>query len=73
MKDTEKGIMEGPEKLFSSDHLKEGTRTFEVRRPKLEELCPRGINQERAEEVGSPESVHQCPSHCGGQVGDRPW
>ena len=53
-------------------HLKEGTRSFEVRRPKFEEECSEVSIREgpeeltlRAEEVGSQNSVHQCRSHCG--------
>ena len=41
--------------------LKRGTRTFEVRRPKFEDAESR--------RSWLPESVHQCRSHCGGQVG----
>ena len=44
-----KGIMEGLRNLIKVDnhsvldvgHLREGTRSFEVRRPKSEERCPR--------------------------------
>ena len=57
-------------------HLKEGTRSFVVRRPKFEEECPEVSIREspdeltlRTEEVGPPKSVHQCRSHCGRQVG----
>ena len=46
------------------DHLKEGTRLFEVRRPKFEEGCPEVSIRE-----GPEESVYQCRSHCGGQLG----
>ena len=57
-------------------HLKEGTRSFMEGRPKFEEGCPEvsiGEGPEeltlRTEEVGYKKSVHQCRSHCGGQVG----
>ena len=57
------------------DHLKEGTRSFEVRRPTFEEEGPvvsirEGAEEltRRAEEVGSKKNVHQGRSHCGGQV-----
>ena len=78
-----KGIVEGLRNFIEVDnhcalevgHVKEGTRTFEVRRPKFEE-GPRGINQGRFRAIdaesrrsGLPESTHQCWSHCGGQVG----
>ena len=34
------------------DHLKDGTRTFEVRMQKFEEGCPKVSIRERAEDVG---------------------
>ena len=56
-------------------HLNEGIRSFEVRRPKLEEGCLEVSIREgaeeltlRAEEVGSQKACIKCWSHCEGQV-----
>ena len=65
-----KGIMEGLRNFIKVDdhcalevgHLKEGTRSFEVRRPKFEEVNQgrsRGIDAE-SRRSWLPESVHQC-------------
>ena len=57
-------------------HLREGSRSFKVRRPKCEEGSPELLVREspeeltlRAEEVGTQEVVYQCRSHCKGEVG----
>ena len=70
-----KGIMEGLRNFIKVEnhcalevgHLKEGTRIFQVRRPQFEEGSPEVSIREgpeeftlRAEEVGSPKSVHHC-------------
>ena len=68
MKDAEQGIVEGLKNFIEVDshstldvdHLKEGTRSFEVRRPKMKEECSNVSIREgpgeltlRTEEVGS--------------------
>ena len=54
-------------------YLKECTNSFEVGRPKFEEGGSEASIREgpeeltlSTEEVGSPKSVHQCRSRCGG-------
>ena len=77
------GLVEGLRHFIKVDnhcaldvgHLSVGTRSFAVRRPKFEE----GVNQGMIEEMTLrgrswlPESMYQCRSQSGGQVGDRPW